>query len=178
MFKITLVSKIGLGDLMKKYAEREGLLSQSRKMLFSSFSFNNGTLITLLLLFYLDLDLVCTKTYRFVEYIAKKCFNNSVHSAVDARRQGDENPKLSKITEKMKMLANSSYCNHIMDRSRHTLTKYLSDEKTHAAINNKMFTGLGFIHELAKSANEHKKQFFCWIFHSGVCKVENAGAVL
>ena len=94
---------------MKTYAEKEGIMSQPRKMLISSFILQNGTLITPLLLFYLQLDLVCTKIYRFVEYTAKKCFNSIVQSAMDARRQGDENPNSSVVAETMKLLANSSY---------------------------------------------------------------------
>ena len=39
----------------------------------------------------------------------------------------------------MKLLANSSNSFQIMDRSRHTVTKYLTDEKTHSAIISKMF---------------------------------------
>ena len=70
---------------MKDYAEKEGLLSQPRKMLISSYFLENGTLITPLLLFYLDLGLVCKKVYRFVEYTPVKCFNKFVQSAVDAR---------------------------------------------------------------------------------------------
>ena len=38
----------------------------------------------------------------------------------------------------MKLLDNSSYGYQIMPRSRHTVTKYLTDEKTHAAINSKL----------------------------------------
>ena len=57
------------GLLMKDYAEKEGLLCQPRKMLISSYFLENGTLITPLLLFCLDLGPVCKKTYRFVEYI-------------------------------------------------------------------------------------------------------------
>ena len=120
IFRNTLVSKSGIGDLMKNYAEEERLLSQPRKMLISSFTFQNGTLITPLLLFYLQLGLVCTKLHRFVEYTPKKCFNKFVQSAVDARRQGDENPNTSVVAETMKLLANSSYGYQIMDRSRHT----------------------------------------------------------
>ena len=127
LFKITLVSKSYIGELMKKHAE-ERLLSQPRKMLISSFTLQNGTLITPLLLFYLELCLVCANIYRFVEYAPKKCFNSFVQSAVDARRQGDENPNSSVVAETMTLLANSSYGYQIMDRSRHTLTKYLSDE--------------------------------------------------
>ena len=94
---------------MKDYAEKEELLRQPRKMLISSFFLENGTLIIHLLLFYLDLGLVCRKTYRFVEYIPVKGFNKFVQSAVNARREVDENPNSSVVAEVMKLLANSSY---------------------------------------------------------------------
>ena len=64
---------------------------------------------------------------------------------MDARRQGDESPNSSVVVETMKLLANSSYGHQIMDRSRHTVTKYLTDEKTHSAINSKMFKRLNHI---------------------------------
>ena len=48
---------------------------------------------------------------------------------VDARREGDENPLSGVVAETMKLLGNSSYGYQIMDRSRHTITKYLNDEK-------------------------------------------------
>ena len=115
IFKNTLVSKSDIGDLMKNYAEEERLLSQPRKMLIPSFTLRNGTLITPLLLFYLQLGLVCSKIHHSVEYIPKKCFKGFVHSAVDARRQGDENPNSSVVAETMKLLANSSYGCQIID---------------------------------------------------------------
>ena len=107
---------------MKEYAEKEGIMSQPRRMLISSFHLNNGTIIAPLLLFYLHLGLECTKIYQFVQYTPKKCFNSFVQSAVNARRQGDENPNSSVVAETMKLLANSSYGYQIMDRSRHTVT--------------------------------------------------------
>ena len=67
IFKNTLVSNSDIGDLMKNYAEEERLLSQPRKVLISSFTLQNGTLITPLLLFYLQLGLACTKIHRFVD---------------------------------------------------------------------------------------------------------------
>ena len=70
-FKNTLVSKSDIGDVMKNYAEEGRLLSQPRKMRISSFTLQSGTLITTLLLFYLQLGLVCTKIHRFVEYTQK-----------------------------------------------------------------------------------------------------------
>ena len=124
---------------MKEYAEKEGIMSQPRRMLISSFHLKNGTIITPLLLYYLHLGLECTKIHRFVQYTPKKCFSSFVQSAVNARRQGVENPNSSVVAETMKLLANSSYGYRIMDRSRHTVTKFLNDEKTHSAINNKLF---------------------------------------
>ena len=56
------VGRHEIGSLMKDYAEKEGLLCQPGKMLISSYFLENGTLITPLLLFYLDLGLVCKKS--------------------------------------------------------------------------------------------------------------------
>ena len=74
-----------------------------------------------------------------------KCLNNFVQSVVNARREGHENSISSVVAETMKILANISYGYQIMDRSRHTVTKYLGDEKTHGAINYKMFKRLGYM---------------------------------
>ena len=170
IFKNTLVSKNGIGDLMKTYAEEKGILSQPRKMLISSFTLQNGTLIAPLLLFYLQFGLVCTKIHRFVEYTPKKCFNSFVQSAVDAGRKSDENPISFVVAETMKLLANSSYGNQIMDQSRHTVTKYLSDEKTHAAIISKLFKKLDHVNnslyevELAQAQIEHKEPIIVGFF--------------
>ena len=136
IFQNTLVSKNNFGDLMKTYALEEGILSQPRKMRISSFTLQKGTLVTALLLFYLQLWLVVTKVHYFVEYTPKKFFNSFVQSAVDARRQGDENSNPSVVAKTMKLLASSSYGYQIMDQNQHTATKYLSDE-THAANNSK-----------------------------------------
>ena len=146
-----------IGPILQESSERKGLLSQTRRMLNSSFEMINGTVFTPLLLFYLDVGLVGRKHYRFLEYTLVKCFNNSVQSAVNARRQTDENPNSSVVAKTMKLIANSSYGLYIMDRTRNSITKYTSDEKTQAAINIKMFERLGYINdqmykvELAKS---------------------------
>ena len=91
-----------------------------------------------------------------------KCFNIFVQPAVNARRKGDVNRKFSVVAETMKLLANSSYGYQIMDRRRHTVTKYNSDEKTSGAISTKLSKHLGYIKgqlyemELVKSEIEHK----------------------
>ena len=123
VFKNTNVGRHDIGLLMKDDAEKEGLLCQPRKMLISSYFLENGNLVTPLLLFYLELGLVCKKICRFVDYIPVKCFNNFVQFAVIARRERDENPNSSVVAGTMKLLANSFYGYQIMDRSRHTVTK-------------------------------------------------------
>ena len=109
IIKNTLVGKTDVGGLMKKCAGEKGLLSQPREMLISSFTIQNGRLITPLLVFYLQLGLVCSRIHRFVEYTPKNCLNSFVQSAVEARRQSDENPNSSEVAETMKLLGNSSY---------------------------------------------------------------------
>ena len=139
IFKNTVVSREDIGNLMREYAEKESIMAQPIRMLISSCILTTGTIITPLVLFYLKFGVVCKKVHRFVQYTPRKCFNNFVQSAVDAGRQGDENPNSSVVAEAMKLLANSSYGYQIMDRSRHTVTKYLTDGKTHSAIISKMF---------------------------------------
>ena len=82
---------------------------------------------------------------------------------MDERRQGDENPNSSVVAETIELLANSSYGYQIMDPSRHTVTKYLTVEKTHSAINSKIFKRLNhttdrlYEVELVKSEIEHRE---------------------
>ena len=145
-------------------------MSQPRRMLISSPILTNTTIITPLLLFYLKLGLVCKKIHRFIQYIPRKCFNSLVKSALDARQQGDKNPHSSVVAETMKLLANSSYGYQIMDRSRHTVTKYLPDEKTHSAIDGKLFKRPNHITdqlyevELVKSEIEHREPIIAGFF--------------
>ena len=87
IFKNTAVCRDDIGNLMKQYAEKEHIMVQHRRMLISCFILTNGTNITPLLLFYLQLGLNCKKIHRFVQYTPKKCFDNFVQSAIGARRQ-------------------------------------------------------------------------------------------
>ena len=146
-------------------------------MLIYSFTLQNGTLLTPVLLFYIQLRFVVTKIHRFVEYTPKKCFNSFVQAAVDARRKSDENPNSSVDAETMKLLANSHYGYQIMDRSQHTVMKYLTDEKTHAAINSNLFKKLDHVNnslyevELAKAQIEHKEPIIVGSFIPQYAKV-------
>ena len=70
----------------------------------------------------------------------------------------------------MKLIASSSYGYHIMNRSRHTVTKYLTDEKTHSAIKSKMIKSPNHITdqlyevELVKPEFEHREPIIVGFF--------------
>ena len=106
---------------------QNNLPKQPQRMLISSIKLENGSVKTPLLNFYLSLRLKCTKVCRFCQYTPKKCCNSFFQSNDDARRAGDKYPESIVVAEAMKMLGNSSYGYQIMDRSRHTETKYLNN---------------------------------------------------
>ena len=139
-------------------------------MLLSSYELTNGTIITSLQLFYLELGLVCTKISRFVEYTSTQRFITFVQSALNVFSQGDGNPNSSDVAEIKKLLKNSWYGNQTPYCSRYSVTKYMSDKKTHAAINHKLLKRLGHLNdqlyevELAKSRIEHNEPIFVGFF--------------
>ena len=70
----------------------------------------------------------------------------------------------------MKLLANSFYGYQIMDPSRHTVTKYLSDKTTHVDINSKLNKKLNHMNnaiyevELVKAQIEHNEPTIVRLF--------------
>ena len=99
------------------------------------------------MLSYLEFGLNCTKLYRFVDRSPKRCFNNFVNSAADARRQGDENPNSGGVAKIMNLLPDSFYRYQFLNRIRHTVTKHLKDEKTHSSVKSKFFEKLDHVND-------------------------------
>ena len=89
---------------------------------------------------------------------------------INARREGDENPLSGVVAETTKLLGNSSYGYQITDRSRHTITKYPNDEKTHKAINEPLFKSLNRVEndlyevKLMKSTIKHREPIIVGFF--------------
>ena len=94
-----MLEEMTLGNICKNYAIENDLLKHPQRMLISSFKLENGSIITPFFNFYMKLGLQCTKVYRFVQYLPRKCFNKFVQSVVDARREGDENPLSGVVAE-------------------------------------------------------------------------------
>ena len=118
----------------------------------------------------MELGLQCNKIHRFVQYSHRKCFDNFVQSVVDARRVGDENPLSGVVAETLKLLGKTSYGYLIMDRSIHSITKYLNVKKTHTAINKQKFKRLNTVEkdllevELLKSTIEQREHITVGFF--------------
>ena len=166
----TNVCRHDIRPLLQESAGKKGLMSQPRRVLVSSSELTKGTISIPLLLFHLELELVCTKICCFVEYTLVKCFNNIAQSALSARRQEDENPKSDIVAQNMKLFANGSYAYQLMNRNRHSIRRYMNDGKTHAAIYMEMFKRLGLMNdrmyevELSKSEILYKEPIIVRFF--------------
>jgi hypothetical protein len=93
-----------------------------------------------------------------------------VDSVVKARRSGDKNKESNVVAETMKLIANSSYGYQILDRSKHTNTKYVTDQQVDKMINSKRFRKYNAlndsIHEitLAKQKIVHREPIVVGFF--------------
>ena len=155
---------------MKDHAQRNHLLSRPRKMLISSFKLERGPVITPLLLFYLEKGVILRDVFWFLQYTPRRCFESFVQNVVDARREGDRNKESTVVAETMKLIGNSSYGYQIMDRSRHTNTKYVKGPQVDKFINNKFFKSLNELSqdiyevELNKTRIIHKEPIIVGFF--------------
>ena len=81
----------------------------------------------------------------------------------DTKKEGDKNALLRVVAETMKLLGDSTYGYRIMDRSRHTITKYLDDGESPKAINEPLVKRLSTVFkdlyemDLLKSTIEQKE---------------------
>ena len=157
---------------MQNYAHENDLLKHPQRMLISSFKLQHGSIITPLFNFYMELVqwLTVYKNLPLCTVSPSKMLQKIVQSVVDARREGVENPLSGVVAETLKLLGKSTYGYQIMDRSRHTITKYMNDEKTHKAFNESLFKRLNTVQkdlykiELLKSTIEHKEPIIVGFF--------------
>ena len=130
VFRKTEVGKNDFGKYMQNCAIENDLHKHRQQKIISRFKLKTVSIITFLN-FNIELRLQYRKLCRFVEYSPPNCFNKFNQSVVDARSGGDANPLSGVVAETIKILVNSSNGYQIMDKSRHTITNFLRDEKTH-----------------------------------------------
>ena len=81
-------------------------------------------------MFHIELGFISRKVHDCVQYSLKNVSTVLVQLRLIARWQGDDDLFSSVASETMKRLANGFDGYEIMNRSRHTVTKYLNDEET------------------------------------------------
>ena len=170
IFENCEVGRDDIGEHMKELAERNQLLPRPRKMLISSFKLERGPVITPLLLFYLEKGVILKDVYWFLQYTPRRSFETFVQNVFDARRDGDQNKESTVVAETMKLIGNSSYGYQIMDRSRHTNTKYVKGSQVNKFINNRFFKTMNELPEqiyeveMSKSRIDHKEPIIVGFF--------------
>ena len=170
IFKNVNVSRADIGSHMQEFAEATGSLKKPTRMLISSCFLEDGLMISPLIQFLVGLGAVITKIHRFVQYTPRKCFESFVQTVVDARREGDKNTESGVGAETMKLLGNSAYGVQIMDRSKHSSTKYANDSTVDNLLNNRLFkeanTVAGGVYEvtMAKAQITHKEPIVLGFF--------------
>ena len=103
------------------------------------------------------------RRFWFLQYTPRRCFETFVQNVVDAGREGDQSKESTVVAETMKLIVNSSYGYQIMDRSRHTNTKYVKGSQVDKFINNRFFKTMNELPEqiyeveMNKTCIEHKE---------------------
>ena len=104
-----MVGKEDIGELMKRFAEENGLLKKSRRMLISNYFGEKILLTTPLVKWYLDHGLEITKIYEFIEYAPQKTFEKFGIEVSNARRLGDYDNSKTILANTCKLIGNSNY---------------------------------------------------------------------
>ena len=161
IFENVEVGREDIGDLMKKFAVDNNLLSKPQKMLIGSYFADKILLITLLLKWYINHGLEVTKIYEVVQYLPVKCFENFGLQVSEARRSGDSDPNKAVLAQTFKLWGNSSYGKTICNKEKHRNIRYCDSEAVSELINDPLFHKLNAIFENLYEI-EHFKKKLSW----------------
>ena len=139
IFKNVEVGREDMGDFMREYCERNGLMKKPVKQMISSFWAKEVFIITPMIKWYLEKGLVVSRVHLVAEWDSKKCFEKMMLDVADARRDAQRDPGLEALGSTSKLLANSAYGKFLTDKSKHRNVKYLSGRKLNKAIDSKYF---------------------------------------
>ncbi len=148
IFKNTEISRNDIGDHMRKYAEKHGIMTTPRRSLILSMFGEKMLFATPLLQWYLAEGLEITRVYELADYTPVPCFSEFVDAVSDARRAGDSDPSKSIIADTMKLMGNSSYGKTITNKYRHRNIKIADSEQASSLVNEPLFRDLNDISEI------------------------------
>ena len=139
IFKNTLVSENDIGDLMTTMPRKKDYCLNLENCWYPA---SHHKMEHLLLRCYCFLYNLALYAPKFTVLLSNFQRNASTALCIQPRRQGDDNSKSNVVAETMTFLTNISYGYQIIDRSRHTVMRYLSDKRTQAAVNKKLLKKL------------------------------------
>ena len=157
IFKNAEVSRDDIGLLMKNYAEKIGSLPQPRKMLIGSYFGNKILLITPFVKCFLNLGLVVTTIYEFIEFLPINCFQDFGDRISNARRESDLDPDKAILANLMKLIGNSGYGKTITNIENHRCVKYFNKEEVSKVLNDPLFSNLEVINDDMYEVETFKK---------------------
>ena len=109
IIKNVMVSRDDLSPYMKEVAEENDYLKKPRKTLISSYFGTNHFVSSNMLKFYLEMGLVVTRIYEFIEFYPEACFKELAEEIVETRRKGDRDPDLQVVALTKKLIGMSKF---------------------------------------------------------------------
>ena len=97
IIKNVMVSRNDLSPFLKEVAEKNDYLKKPRKMPICSYFETNHFVSSNMLKFYLEMGLVVTRIYEFIEFYPEACFKELVEEIVETRRKGDRDSDLQMV---------------------------------------------------------------------------------
>ena len=160
IFKNTEISRNDIGDHMKAYAEKEGLMNKPRRSLIGSMFGRRILLATPLLRWYLSHGLEVQNVYEVIQYGANNCFMGFGEAVSQARRAGDRDPTNAILADTMKLLGNSAYGKTVTNQERHRNVKICTDTDASRYVNDKHFRALHYIGDGTYEVDMTKKSIW------------------
>ena len=109
IIKNVVVSRDDPSPYMKEVAEENDYLKKPRKTLISSYFGTNHFVSSNMLKFYLEMGLVVTRIYEFIEFYPQACFKELAEEIVETRRKGDRDPDLQVVVLTKKLIGMSKF---------------------------------------------------------------------
>ena len=152
-----MIGRNDIGQHMREFAEKEGLLKTPRKSLIGSMFGSRILLATPLLQWYMANDLIVDHVYEVIEYRKNDCFRAFGEHVSDARRAGDSDSSNAIIADTMKLLGNSAYGKTITNQLKHLNVKICGGRDAPSLVNDKYFRVLHDIGDGVYEADMMKK---------------------
>ena len=138
-YKNTEIDITMIGDHMADFARSRGLMKQPIKSLILSYHVEKTFLLTPLIQWYLQQNLVVDSIHSFYSFKPEKCFTKFVDTIVAARRAADIDPNKRILGELSKYVGNAAIGRSIMQKERHKTIHIANDAQASGFLNNPKF---------------------------------------